>query len=465
MTEEWRLVNGGVMSWLKPGIASRGRGSSKMTIIQVTFITENMTLQGITKAGAQTIILPLPPGPSSLLGAVPQPQANQGQSNTGSAAEREALNGVIATLEASLAGNGAATATGMPPGVQALIERITAETVTATTAAAMAAISTSASLTKSEKKHALSAANYVSAEAVSRSGIIPEIILHTARKGFFVPFADMTASQYRDYVLNDWTIKKVTRAVEGGLGLVKVEYVDDTNSDAHDRNLPKHEWVEAQTCFLQLLQMEGVADELTVENFCHLYQFIMGHSLWDFNFAVLARAEHTLRQKFFTSPFRFADADLEREVQDVMVSYNQDRLQSLSHRVARDTDQLHQSQLWVPQDCSSFRFDPLSQPADHKPSYNNLSTPITPSPLQHNNMNPFRGSNERASPEAQPVRDILLANGIRPIMKWVDDFKFINPPLQTSPTSSSPPTFPPSRCMPGIFASRLSQYRLTPPRN
>ncbi|KAF9503830.1 hypothetical protein BS47DRAFT_1445233 [Hydnum rufescens UP504] len=153
----------------------------------------------------------------------------------------------------------------------------------------------------------------------------------------------MTASQYRDYALNDRTIKKVTRAVEGGLGLVKVEYVDDTNSDACDRNLPKHEWVEAQTRFLQLLQMEGVADELTVENFHHLYQFIMGHSLWDFNFAVLARAEHTLRQKFFTSPFRFADADLEREVQDAMVSYNQDRLQSLSHRVARDTDQLHQS--------------------------------------------------------------------------------------------------------------------------
>ncbi|KAF9503754.1 hypothetical protein BS47DRAFT_1402106 [Hydnum rufescens UP504] len=356
-----------------------------------------MTLQGITKAGVQTIIPLLPPGPSLLLGVAPQPQADQGQSNTGSAvselaqaqaehrrlrtelatertrhehneqdyqAEREGLNGVIATLEASLAGNGVATATGMPLGVQALIERITAETVTAATAAAMAAISTSASPTRSEKKHALSAANYVSAEAVSRSGIILEIILCTARKGFFVPFADMTASQYWDYALNDRTIKKVTRAVEGRLGLVKAEYVDDMNSDARDRNLPKHEWVKAQTRFLQLLQMEGVADELTVENFHHLYQFIMGHSLWDFNFAVLAR----------------------REVQDAMVSYNQDRLQSLSHQVARDTDQLHQSQLRVPQDHSSFRFDPLSRPADRKPSYNNLSTPITPSPLQRNNM-------------------------------------------------------------------------------
>ena len=65
-------------------------------------------------------------------------------------------------------------------------------------------------------------------------------------------------------------------------------------ADQPDCNLLKHEWLEAQFHFIQLLQMEGVVDEVTVKNFCHLHEFIKSHTLWDFNFPVLARMEHTL---------------------------------------------------------------------------------------------------------------------------------------------------------------------------
>jgi hypothetical protein len=76
--------------------------------------------------------------------------------------------------------------------------------------------------------------------------------------------------------------------------------------------------------------MEGVVDEVTVENFSHLHKFIKSHTLWDFNFPVLAQAEHTPQWKFFTSPFLFANANLEREVQNAQTAYNQDTFQMLA---------------------------------------------------------------------------------------------------------------------------------------
>ncbi|KAF9519463.1 hypothetical protein BS47DRAFT_1358079 [Hydnum rufescens UP504] len=168
--------------------------------------------------------------------------------------EREILSGSIAVLEAKLASNSVEN-TARP--TEALLERIAAESIAAATAAALVSLTTNGSLTKSNKKHALSISNYVSAQAVERSGIIPEIVLRTARKGFFVPFADLTASQYRDYALNDTTIKKTTPTATHETG-----------------NLPKHEWLEAQTRFTQLLGMDGVADDPTIENFRHLHDFI-----------------------------------------------------------------------------------------------------------------------------------------------------------------------------------------------
>ncbi|KAF9505085.1 hypothetical protein BS47DRAFT_1386052 [Hydnum rufescens UP504] len=288
-------------------------------------------------------------------------------------AERETLNDTIAVLETKLSNSDAGNPT---LETESLIARITAESVAAATSAAMAAFSSNPVLSKPVKKHALSAANYVSAETVERSGVIPEIVLRTARKGFFIPFSDLTASQYRDYTLNDRTIKKVTRAVENSTGLIEAEYVDDSNSDIRDRNLPKHEWLEAQTRFIQLLQMEGVADDVTVENFRHLHKFIVSHTLWDFNFPVLARAEHTLRRKFFTSPFSFADANLEREVQNAQTAYNQETFQMLAKRITNGSD--------------------LAQPSQSR--IQRERNPISSGPIKGNLRSPFEGATSALAP-------------------------------------------------------------------
>ncbi|KAF9505566.1 hypothetical protein BS47DRAFT_1367973 [Hydnum rufescens UP504] len=265
---------------------------------------------GIVKANMQTSIpsippLPTPPGLNS--GMTNESQGDQSENSSGDTAEeriqrleaqlrkfqidhakseqafqreRETLNESIVALEARLA-----------------------KSITAATAAALASLTANTPPTKTNKKHALSAANYMSAEAVEHSGIIPEIMLRTAQKGFFIPFADLTAPKYHDYALNDATIKKIMHAVETSTGLIEAEYIDDTNSDARD-------------C---------VADDTTIKNFHQLHNFIKSHTLWDFNFPVLAWAEHTLQRKFFTSPFSFRDANLEREVQNAQVAYNQER--------------------------------------------------------------------------------------------------------------------------------------------
>jgi hypothetical protein len=108
-------------------------------------------------------------------------------------AEQETLNDTIAVLETRLSSSNMSNPAW---GMESLIARITAESVAAATSMAMAAFSNNPGLNKMAKKHTLSAANYVSAEAVKCSGVIPEIILRTAQKGFFIPFADLTASQY-----------------------------------------------------------------------------------------------------------------------------------------------------------------------------------------------------------------------------------------------------------------------------
>ncbi|KAF9519082.1 hypothetical protein BS47DRAFT_1358476 [Hydnum rufescens UP504] len=100
-------------------------------------------------------------------------------------AERETLNDTIAVLETKLSNSDAGNPTWE---TESLIARITAESVAAATSAAMAAFSSNPGLSKPVKKHALLAANYVSAETVEHSGVIPEIVLRTARKGFFIPF-------------------------------------------------------------------------------------------------------------------------------------------------------------------------------------------------------------------------------------------------------------------------------------
>jgi len=384
---------------------------------------------GIIKANTETMIPPVPPLPPSgvATGSMIEASANQQSSGNHRNApeedhrilerirqleaeagterdrheeaerdfqrERETLTDTIAELEAKLRSGDPSEST---RNTELLIARITAESVAAATTAAMTTISANATLNKNGKKYALAAVNYVAAEAVERSGVIPEIVLRTARKGFFIPFSDLTASQYRDYALNDRTIKKVTRAVEGRMGLIEAEYVDDLNSDARDRNLPKHEWLEAQTRFLQLLQMDGVADNVTVDNFRHLYQFIKDHSLWDFNFPVLARAEHTLRRKFFTSPFLFADMNLEREVQDAQTAFNQEKFQLLAERTAKQSDLYQQqSQLRVPRERGSSRYEPMSRSAERPSPYSKVQT------QQREHTKPFRGSNERSNPEAR----------------------------------------------------------------
>jgi hypothetical protein len=40
----------------------------------------------------------------------------------------------------------------------------------------------------------------------------------------------------------------------------------------------------------------------------------------------------------------------------------------------------------------------------------------------------------------EPVHDILLASGIGPIWRWVDDFIFLNQPVPTSPVATPSPT-------------------------
>ena len=118
----------------------------------------------------------------------------------------ETLIDTIAALEARLSGSDPSNSAYK---MKLLIARINVESVAAAMSAAMAAFSGSPALNKNMKKYALLSANYVSAEAVEHSSIIPEIVLRTACKGFFIPFADLTAAQYCDYTLNDRTIKKV----------------------------------------------------------------------------------------------------------------------------------------------------------------------------------------------------------------------------------------------------------------
>jgi hypothetical protein len=78
-------------------------------------------------------------------------------------AEQETLNDTIAVLETKLSTSNTSNSTW---GTESLIARITAESVAAATSAVMAAFSSNPALNKTAKKHALSAANYISAEAV-----------------------------------------------------------------------------------------------------------------------------------------------------------------------------------------------------------------------------------------------------------------------------------------------------------
>ncbi|KAF9505124.1 hypothetical protein BS47DRAFT_1368309 [Hydnum rufescens UP504] len=231
---------------------------------------------GIVKANTQTSIpsippLPTPPGLNS--GMKNESQGDQSENSSGDTAEehiqqleaqlrkfqmdhvkseqpfqheRETLNESIAALEARLVSNNTESTA---ESNETLLTQIATESIATATAAALASLTANTPPTKTNKKYALSAANYVSAEAVKHSGIIPEIVLRTAQKGFFIPFADLTAMKYHDYALNDMTIKKIMHTVETSTGLIEAEYVDNTNSDAQDCNLPKHKWLEAQTHF------------------------------------------------------------------------------------------------------------------------------------------------------------------------------------------------------------------------
>ncbi|KAF9510389.1 hypothetical protein BS47DRAFT_1396024 [Hydnum rufescens UP504] len=106
-------------------------------------------------------------------------------------AEQETLNDTIAVLETKLSNSDTSNPTWE---TESLIARITTESVVTEMSAAMAAFLSNPVLSKPVKKHTLLAANYVSAEAVECSRVIPEIVLRTAQKGFFIPFSDLTAS-------------------------------------------------------------------------------------------------------------------------------------------------------------------------------------------------------------------------------------------------------------------------------
>ncbi|KAF9505190.1 hypothetical protein BS47DRAFT_1368257 [Hydnum rufescens UP504] len=186
---------------------------------------QNMT-GGIVKANMQTSIPSIPPlltPPDLNSGMTNESQGDQSKNSSGDTVEeciqwleaqlrkfqmdhakykqafqceRETLNGSISALEARLVSkNTESTAESN----ETLLTQIATELIAAATAAALASLTANTPPTKTNKKHALSAANYVSAEAVKHSGIIPEIVLRTAQKGFFIPFANLTAMKYHNY--------------------------------------------------------------------------------------------------------------------------------------------------------------------------------------------------------------------------------------------------------------------------